>query len=142
LMSASAATTVGITTTIDGRILSRNAVTFTDPGPSVITVPTDCEPIAEPEAESDPEPDPEPEKAPRPYEAPTDVFVADEVDETVEGGEAEEEEGDVVEEEAVVDLAAAEGDLPMTGGNEWMLYALPGLLLISAGLILRRRLLG
>ncbi|MCL6573997.1 MAG: DUF3494 domain-containing protein [Bacillus sp. (in: Bacteria)] len=46
IMSQSAAVTVGITTTINGRILSQNAVTFTNPGPSDITVPN-CGPIPE-----------------------------------------------------------------------------------------------
>jgi LPXTG-motif cell wall-anchored protein len=40
LLSPSSATTVGINVVIDGRILSQNAVTFTDPGPAVITVPS------------------------------------------------------------------------------------------------------
>lgn len=45
LLSPSSATTVGINVNIDGRILSQNAVTFTSPGPAVITVPTCSAPV-------------------------------------------------------------------------------------------------
>ncbi len=45
LLSSASATTVGIDVNIDGRILSQNAVTFTSPGPAVITVPTCSAPV-------------------------------------------------------------------------------------------------
>jgi hypothetical protein len=57
LMSESAAVTVGITTIIKGRILSQNAVTFTAPGPSDITVPN-CNSIPTPEEPKPEEPTP------------------------------------------------------------------------------------
>lgn len=57
IMSQSAAVTVGIITTINGRILSQDAVTFTNPGPSDITVPK-CELTPEPTPVPTPEPTP------------------------------------------------------------------------------------